>query len=371
LVATSHERSGFEADSFVNAEELEGRAQAILPKDTYDYIAGGAEDEAALAANREAYARYRFRFKILSGAGEPDLSLELLGTRLTMPVLLAPTATQRLAHPEGELAVSRAAADAGVLFCVSTLATTSLEAVAAAAPGHRWFQLYVHRDRGLTRELLQRAAAAGYLAVALTADTPVLGRRERDLRNAFTLHADLSYGNLTGALANTTAVDPGDSGLARYFDSQLEDRLTWSDLAWLIATSPLPVAVKGVVRGDDARRCLELGARCLIVSNHGGRQLDYSIATLDALPEVLEAVGTGVPVCVDGGVRRGSDVLKALALGARAILIGRPYLWALAVGGEAGVRRLLALLRTEIATSMTLLGVGRLSDLSPDLVVRS
>jgi 4-hydroxymandelate oxidase len=256
------------------------------------------------------------------------------------------------------------------VYCLSTLATTSLEEVAATSPGPRWFQLYMYQDRGITEDLVNRAIAAGYSAILLTVDAAVLGRRERDFRNAWTLPPDLSYANLTGSLAKTADVATGSSALNQYFH-QLETRLAWKDLEWLVGKSRVPVLVKGIVRGDDARRAVAGGARGVIVGNHGGRQLDYSIAALDALSEVVEAVGPEGLVLMDGGVRRGTDVLKALALGARSVLIGRPLLWALAVGGEAGVRRMLDQLREEIATSMILLSVSKLDQLTPDLLVRA
>ena len=351
----------------VRAEDFEVAARAILPKGIYDYFAGGAEDEAALAGNRAAFARWRFRYRVLTGASDPDLALELLGQRFAMPVHLAPAATQKMAHPDGELGAAKAATAAGVVYCLSTLSTISMETVASAA-GVRWFQLYVFKDRGITTELVDRAAAAGYQAIALTVDTPILGRRERDLRNAFGMPAGFQYENLVGPLARAGPADLGQSALAQYFSFQLDHALTFKDLEWLAGHTRLPVLVKGVVRADDARRSVSAGARGVIVSNHGGRQLDYSIATLDALPAVVDEVGGDVPVLVDGGIRRGTDVLKALALGARSVMIGRPYLWALAVGGSDGVRALLEILREEIAVSMSLLGVRRLDELTPDLL---
>ena len=354
----------------VRLEDFEPAAQALLPPMIYDYFAGGAEDEAAMAGNREAYARYRFRFKVLSSTAHPDLRCEILGDRLSMPVQLAPTATQKMAHPEGEVAAARAAAKAGVAYSLSTLSTVSIEDVAAAADGVRWFQLYMYRDRGVTTDLIDRAAESGYSAAMLTVDTPRLGRRERDFRNAFDLPPGMRYENLKGALTVTGGAEVGQSALSQYFTDQLDSWLSWSDLEWLVSHSRLPIMAKGIVRGDDARRAVETGVRAVIVSNHGGRQLDYSVATLDALPEVVQAVGGDVPVMVDGGVRRGTDVLKAIALGARSVMIGRPYLWALAVDSESGVSKVLELLRHEIVVSMSLLGVKSLNELSEDLLAR-
>jgi isopentenyl diphosphate isomerase/L-lactate dehydrogenase-like FMN-dependent dehydrogenase len=349
-------------------DDFEPAARAILPQAIYDYIAGGSEDEATLRDNREAFARYRFRFKILSSAASPDLGSELIGHRFTMPVHLAPTAIQRMAHPEGELAAYRAASDAGVAFSLSTLSSASIEEVAGAAAGVRWFQLYMHPDRAVSTSFVERAADSGYAAILLTVDLPKTGRRERDVRNAFTLPDGIRYANLGGA--HGTSIAEGADPFARDVNAQTNPALDWKDLEWLVAKSSLPIIVKGVVRADDARQAVETGVRGLVVSNHGGRQLDYSVASLDALPEVCDAVGGRVPVLLDGGVRRGTDVLKALCLGASGVLIGRPYLWALAVGGADGVGRMLAMLRDEIELSMSLLGARRLSELSRDLLTR-
>lgn len=348
-------------------DDFEPAARAVLPRGIYDYIAGGAEDEATIRGNREAFARYRFRFKVLTAADPVDLSNEVLGHRFRMPVHLAPTAIQRMAHKDGEAAAYQSATDAGIAYCLSTMASTSIEDVAAAATGARWFQLYMNADQRANASLADRAADAGYSAIVLTVDLPKTGRRERDIRNAFALPEGLSYANLDARPGAATADGP--DPFAQNVNAQTR-AIGWDDLEWLVGKTSLPVIVKGVVRADDARHAVELGARGLIVSNHGGRQLDYSIASLDALPEVVEAVGGEIPVLMDGGVRRGTDVLKALCLGARGVLIGRPLLYALAVGGVEGVTRMLQMLREEIELSMTLLGVRRLSELGEDLLVR-
>jgi 4-hydroxymandelate oxidase len=355
----------------VNLDDFEPKARALLPRRVYDYFAGGAEDEATLEANREAFRRWRFEFKVLASADEPRLSTTVLGQPVSMPIQLAPTATQCMAHPQGELAAARAASTAGVIYCLSTLSTVSLEEVAQAG-GPRWFQLYVYRDRSITRELVERAGAAGYSAIVVTVDTPLLGRRERDFRNAFALPSDMHYANLEGALSRTGSGRVGQSELARYFNDLLDHGLSFKDLEWLASITRLPVLVKGVVRPDDAVRCVDHGAAGIIVSNHGGRQLDYSVASLDALPGVVEAVrGRNVPVLVDGGVRRGTDVIKALCLGASSVLIGRPYLWGLAVGGQEGVASVLQLLRDELAISLSLLGAKGVHELSRDFLAEA
>lgn len=353
----------------VRLDDYEPLARRVLPRSIYDYFAGGAEDEAALAGNRAAFAHWRFRYRVLTGGEEPEPGGKIFGRRFAMPVHLAPAATQKLAHPDGELAAARAAAAAGATYSLSTLSTVSIEEVASIG-GPRWFQLYVFKDRGLTTSLVDRAAATGYEAIVLTVDAPRLGRRERDYRNAFTLPPGLFYENLEGQRATTGPAEPAASGLAAYFSFQLDNTLSWRDLEWLAGYVRLPVLVKGVVRADDARHSLASGARGIIVSNHGGRQLDYSIATLDALPAIVQEVREDAPVLLDGGIRRGTDVLKAVALGANSVLIGRPYLWGLAANGFDGVRHVLELLRDEISTSMALLGVKTLGELSEDLLVR-
>jgi 4-hydroxymandelate oxidase len=348
--------------------ELEEQARARLDRAAYDYVAGGADDEVTLRENCAAFERYRFRYRVLAGAAEPDMEVELFGDMLTMPLLLAPTATQRVVHPDGEAASARAAAGAGTIFCLGTLGSCTIEDIAQVG-GTQWFQLYVFKDRGVTSDLVDRALAAGYRALVLTVDLPVLGRRPRDEKNAFALPQGVTYANLSGAARTTPGVKVGESGLARYVSSLIDPSLGWHDLEWLVGKSTVPVLVKGLVRADDARQTVASGAKGVIVSNHGGRQLDHAIATLDALPEVVEAVGAEVPVLMDGGVRRGTDVLKALSLGARAVLLGRAYVWALAVGGEKGVATLLEDLRQEIKASMQLVGAKGLVELTRDLLV--
>lgn len=364
--APPHRKTGPAAS--LKLDDFEPAARAVLPQGVFDYIAGGSEDEVTLRGNRDAFSRYRFRFKILASADRTDLSNEVLGQRFTMPVHLAPTAIQRMAHPDGEAAAYRAASDAGIAYCLSTLSSLSIEDVAAAATGARWFQLYMHPERAVSTAFVERAVDAGYSAILLTVDLTRTGRRERDIRNAFSLPEGLSYANLESRRRAATADGP--DPFARNVNANTNASIGWEDLEWLVAKTSLPVIVKGVVRADDARRAVDAGARGLVVSNHGGRQLDYAIASLDALPEVVQVVRGEVPVLLDGGVRRGTDVLKALCLGAGGVLIGRPYLYALAVGGADGVRGMLEMLREEIALSMSLLGARRLSDLSQDLLTR-
>jgi 4-hydroxymandelate oxidase len=354
-----------------NLRDIEREARARLAEPVYDYFAGGAGDERTLARNEAAWADVRLRPRQLVDVGDLDTSIELLGRRLAVPVLTAPCAFNVLAHRDGEIGVARATAAAGTVQVLSMQATTSLEDVAASGPGERWLQLAVLRDRGITRALVERAEAAGYGAICATVDVPVLGRRERDVRNAFRLPAGIEMANLAPYVpAGLVDTDP-DTALARFVNSLFDPTLTWEAIDWLCAQTPLPVLVKGVVTGEDARLAVDHGAAGVMVSNHGGRQLDGALSTCEALPEVVDAVGGRVPITVDGGIRRGTDVIAAVAMGASAVLVGRPYLWALAVGGEAGVRDMLAMLRAEIGLAMALLGRRSIADLDPSILARS
>ncbi len=337
---------------------------------SYDYYAGGAEDERTLAANVEAFSRLVFRPRVLVGADRVDTTTELLGSRLPFPIGLAPTAFNRLAHPDGELAAARAAGSVGALMCCSTMATSSLEEIAGVASGPLWFQLYVYRDREVTKDLVRRAEAAGYRAIVLTVDTPVLGRRERDVRNQFTLPPGISTSNLEPYARAASTRWAGTSSLTEFIHKQIDPSLTWASVEWLRSLTRLPLVIKGILRGDDAARAIAQGASGLVVSNHGGRQLDGAIATIDALPEIVDQVSGRAPVLLDGGIRRGTDVLKALALGASAVLIGRAYLWGLATDGEAGVRHVLDVLRAELALAMALAGCQDATAVPRDLVDR-
>ncbi|MGB2874655.1 MAG: alpha-hydroxy acid oxidase [Gaiellaceae bacterium] len=343
----------------LNVDDFESAARQLLDPGAYAYFAGGAGDENTLRANGAAFARWELRPRVLVDVREVSTATTVLGTDVALPLLVAPTAFQALAHPEGELATARGAAAAGTVMCLSTLASVSPAELAAAAPdAPQWFQLYWSRDRGFTEELLAGVVEAGFRALVLTVDVPAAGRRERDLRAAFALPNDLSVPNLPVALARTDF----HAALSGIFNASL----TWRDLEWLRSACSLPLVVKGVLTAEDALLAAEHGAAAVVVSNHGGRQLDGVPASLDVLPEVVEAVGERVEVLVDGGVRRGTDVLKALALGARAAMSGRAVVWGLAAGGEDGVSRVLALLREEIELGLRLLGCA-----SPAAVTRA
>jgi 4-hydroxymandelate oxidase len=353
----------------LNLEELEALARETLAGSAYDYYASGADDELTLSDNRAAFRRWQLHYRVLVDVSERDLGTTVLGERLTVPYVGAPTAFHKLAHPRGEAATAAALGAAGTAMILSTLSTTPVEEVVAATPGPVWFQLYVYKDRGATAALVERARAAGCRALVLTVDAPLLGRRERDVRNRFRLPEGLRVENVLPAGQRLPA-EVADSGLAAYFASLLDPSLSWKDLEWLRTVSGLPVVIKGIVRADDARRAVDHGAAGVVVSNHGGRQLDTAPATIDVLAEVVDAAGDQLEVLMDGGVRRGTDVIKALALGAKAVLLGRPLLWALAWNGEEGVRHALTLLREEVDLALALCGSPTLAALDRSLVRR-
>jgi isopentenyl diphosphate isomerase/L-lactate dehydrogenase-like FMN-dependent dehydrogenase len=349
----------------VTVEDFRERARELLPKSVYDYYAGGAGDEWTLRENRSAFERFALIPRVLVDVSTVDLSTSALGQEVSLPVLGAPTALHRMAHPDGEVATARACRDAGTVMTVSTLASSTIEDVASVG-GPRWFQLYVMEDRGRTEELIRRAHTAGFSAIVLTVDLPVLGIRDRDERNSFELPEGVSFANLP----RPEATDAEGSELFDFVLHRHDRSLDWDDLAWIRSLAPLPLVLKGVIAAEDARLAADAGADAIIVSNHGGRQLDGTLPSVEALPDVVEAVDGRLEVYVDGGVRRGVDVLKAVALGARAVLVGRPLLWGLAVDGEAGVRRILDILRLELEIAMAIAGVRSMKEITPDLVRR-
>jgi isopentenyl diphosphate isomerase/L-lactate dehydrogenase-like FMN-dependent dehydrogenase len=341
----------------LNVWDYERLAAERLEPGAHGYYAGGAGDELTLRDNVEAFRRWQLRPRMLVDVETCTTATTVLGHAISMPLLVAPVAFQRVAHPDGEVGMARAAKDAGTVMCMSTMATSTPEEV-AATDVQRWFQLYVFRDEGVTRELVARVADSGFTALVLTADTPVLGRRERDLRNGFVVEfpvASLGQGGLTPAetFALTSA------------------SVSWHDIEHLATLSGMPVLVKGVLTAEDARLACEHGAAGMVVSNHGGRQLDGVSATIDALEEVVQAAEGRVEVLMDGGIRRGTDVVKALALGARAVLAGRAPLWGLAANGEAGAQHVLELLRAEILAALRLVGCTSPADVTRDRVQRS
>jgi L-lactate dehydrogenase (cytochrome) len=369
--------------------DLREIARRRLPRGVFDYIDGGAEDELSMRRNVGAFRRVEFSPRVLNDVGSVDTSTTLLGRSLPFPLVLAPTGFTRIATPGGELDVARAAARAGIPYTLSTLATRSIEEVAAVSDGPKWFQVYVWKDRGLVKEMLDRAAAAGYEVIVLTVDTAVLGRRERDVRHGFTLPPQLGidtivdgmlhpswtwsfvraepivFANVVGTAApdGTRAAD-----LASYINTQFDPSLSWRDLEWFRSAWHRPIVLKGVQTVADARIAADVGVEAVALSNHGGRQLDGAPPILELVAPVAEAVGGQVEVICDGGIRRGSDIVKAVALGARACMAGRAYLYGLGAAGELGVDTVLAWLDSGVRRTMALTGCRTIADLGPDLI---
>jgi L-lactate dehydrogenase (cytochrome) len=367
-----------------SVEDLRRIARRRLPGGLFDYIDGGAEDERTLAANEAAFARVIFRPRVLCGITKVDTTASLLGQPLSYPLVLAPTGFTRIADPAGELAVARAAERAELPYTLSTLGTRSIEEVRSVSGGRLWFQVYLWRDRGLVREMIARAAAARYEALVLTVDTAVLGRRERDVRRGFSLPPSIGPRTIVdGArhpawtwaflraepirFANVAGRDVGDGAspvtLSDYINTQFDPGLSWADVEWLRSIWSGPLVVKGIQTIEDARRAAAAGVEAIALSNHGGRQLDGAPAIFDLVAPVADAVGERPEIICDGGIRRGSDIIKALAAGARAAMAGRAYLYALGAAGEAGVDCLLRWFRADLLRTMTLLGAATIGDL--------
>ena len=343
----------------LNLLELEAAAKEVMSQMAFDYYRSGANDEQTLLENSAAFKRLQLHYRVLTGHSAPQLGTQLLGQPISLPVLVAPTALHCLAHDLGELATAAAAHAADTIFTLSTTASTSLEEVRASQPDLKmWFQVYLYKDQALNLELLRRAENVGVSALVLTVDTPVLGRREADIRNRFSLPQGIRLGNFAGGLDSLP--ESAGSGLGAYIQEMFKHDLSYADLAWLRSQTNLPIFVKGICNPQDALLSLEHGANGIWVSNHGGRQLDTAPATISVLPRVAEAVAGRAPIILDGGVRRGTDVIKALALGANAVALGRPVLWALALGGQEGVTHALELLRDEIAAALVLSGYNDL-----------
>ncbi len=372
-----------------SVEDFRRIARRRLPRGVFDYIDGGADDERTLARNSEAFARIEFRPRVLREVAGVDPSTTVLGRPLPYPLVLAPTGYTRVADPQGELAVARAAQRAELPYTLSTMATRSIEDVAAVSDGPKWFQVYTFRDRGLVKDLISRAADAGYEAIVITVDTAVLGHRDRDVRRGFVMPPKLRLGTLVdGALhpgwtwafarsepivfANVTgrAVDPGKTAvsIAAYAADQFDANLSWRDVEWMRSIWDRPIVIKGIQCVADAVLAAEHGVEAVALSNHGGRQLDTAPAPIDLVAPVVDAVGDRVEVICDGGVRRGSDIVKAVALGARACMAGRAYLYALGAAGEQGVDRVLAMLKSDVRRTMALTGARTVADLDRDLV---
>ncbi|WP_163870291.1 alpha-hydroxy acid oxidase [Myxococcus eversor] len=368
----------------VSIDDLRQRARRRLPRTVFDYVEGAADDGFTVDANRRSFDRYLFRARTLVDVSKVDHSTSLLGEKLATPIVLGPTGLAGLLAPRGEELAAKAAASRGAIFTLSTMSIGTIEEVAAVAPAPLWFQLYVWKDRGVTRALVERAKAAGYRALCLTVDVPVMGNREQDRRNGFTLPPRIHFSNVMDvlrhlgwvlrmssspratfgnfvdhpSLTRTDAV-----GIARFTNSQFDASVTWEDVEWLRSIWSGPLVLKGITCAEDARKAVSLGVEALVVSNHGGRQLDFLPGAIDVLPEVVDAVDGRAEVVLDGGIRRGSDVVKAIAMGARACMVGRPFLYGLAANGQAGVEQALDILCAEMDRTLALLGRPRLAEL--------
>jgi L-lactate dehydrogenase (cytochrome) len=372
--------------------DLRRAAMRRLPKSIFDFVDGGADDEITLSRSITGFGRYELVPRVLVDVSEVDLSTRVLGQEIDFPVILAPVGLNRLLHPLGETAVARAAARAGTIHCVSAMSSTSIENVAATSSSPRWFQIYVWRDRGLLKEFFARCRESGFRALCLTVDVPAIGNRERDLRNGMTIppritpstvldairHPGWCWGLVTGPrITMANVIGRGESGradvtaLSTYVNSQFDPSVTWDDLAWMLEQWGGPFAIKGVLGVEDALRAVDMGVGAIVVSNHGGRQLDHAPTSIDVLPEIVDAIDGRAEVILDGGVRRGTDVVKAVALGASCCMVGRPYLYGLAAAGEAGVSRALELIRAEFRRAMALLGCRSVTDLDRSFVRRT
>ncbi|MGI9228935.1 MAG: alpha-hydroxy acid oxidase [Gammaproteobacteria bacterium] len=367
----------------LNIADLRALAERKLPGAVFDYLQGGAEDETTLTRNSADFAQYELLPRYLVDVAQVSLATQVLNTDIAMPIILAPTGLSRLFHHQGEAAVARAAQRADTLYTLSSMATQSIEEVAAETTGPKWFQIYVWRDRELLRDFIRRCKQNGYTGLCLTVDLPTAGQRERDLRNGFTVPPQIRPANVLNtlchpawlwhflagppiSLANVKQYVEADKNLFSVIDytsSQFDPTVSWDDVAWMVEQWQGDFAIKGILSADDACRAAEVGVNAIIISNHGGRQLDHAVTPIGVLPEIVAAVGERLEVILDGGVRRGTDVIKALCLGARAVMIGRPYLYGLAAGGEAGVNRALDILAAEIRRSLTLLGCRSVREL--------
>lgn len=352
----------------LNIFDLEQIAKERLPVIAYDYYRSGAWDEVTLKANRESYEKLKIHYKVLVDVSNRDLSTTIFGQKISFPILIAPTAFHKLAHPDGELATARASVTSNTIMTLSSLSTTTIEEVAAATNKTFWFQLYINKNREYTQDLVARAESAGAKALVVTVDTPVWGRRERDVRNGFHLPPGLSAVNLVKYDKDAVAKGNSGAGLGQSFAWMIDAALQWKDLDWLASITKLPILIKGVCRADDAKMALSHGVKGIIVSNHGGRQMDSAPATIEALPSIVDAVGDQTVVLMDGGIRRGVDALKALAHGAKAVLVGRPVLWGLAAAGQPGVEKALSILKEELDLAMALTGCRNLKEVNRTLL---
>ncbi|EDW72557.1 uncharacterized protein Dwil_GK20637 [Drosophila willistoni] len=354
----------------VCVEDFEQKAKEHLEKNALDYYKSGAGEQFTLSLNREAFRKLRLRPRCLRDVSKLDVGCKILGEQMKWPLGIAPTAMQKMAHPDGEIGNARAAGKAGSIFILSTLSTTSLEDLAAGAPDTvKWFQLYIYKDRSITEKLVRRAEKANFKALVLTIDAPIFGHRRADVRNNFSLPSHLTLANFQGVKATGVVTATGASGINEYVSSQFDPTITWQDIKWLKSITQLPIVVKGILTAEDAVLAKEFGCSGVIVSNHGARQIDTVPASIEALPEVVRAVGNDLLVMMDGGVLQGNDIFKALALGAKTVFIGRPAVWALAYNGQKGVEEMLSVLRKDFEITMALIGCQSFKDIQSSMVI--
>lgn len=355
----------------INVYDFEKKAQEILPKEVFEFLAGGAADETTLQTNIDAYKKIFLRPRVLVDVSHIDLSCEIFGKKLSLPLIAAPVAFKMLAHSEGELALARAVSKARIGHTLSLNATKSIEDVAQAAPTLsqqiNWFQLYVLEDRSVTKDVVERAVAAGHNGICITVDRPVRGKRDRDIRNNFTIPKHLKPGNLAAGFAGGNTPQGGAFSAAHGIQV-IDPSLSWKDLDWLKQISKVPVILKGVLHPLDAVKAIDHGIDGIVVSNHGGRNLDGVISPIDALPDIVHCVQNRIEIFVDGGIRRGTDILKALALGAKAVLIGRPLVWGLACNGEQGVSQVIQIFEEELRIAMALTGCTQINDINQQIL---
>ncbi len=355
----------------VTISDFEIIAKEKLHPHAFDYYSSGADDEITLKKNCSSFNEIFLKYRVLVDVSKRNMSASVLGHKTSVPFLIAPTAFHKMAHPDGEIATAKAAGKAGTVMILSTLSNSSIEEVTEAAAGPVWFQLYVFKDREITRDLIKRAEAAGVKAIVITVDAPLLGQRVRDVKNLFDLPSGLTVKNLEKHFKQDLIENKNDSGLAGYVKENLDASLNWNDLSWIRSVTKLPLILKGIACREDAILAAEHNVEGIVVSNHGGRQLDTCRATIDVLPEVAEAVKDKTEIYIDGGIRRGTDILKSIALGADAVLIGRPFIWGLAYNGENGVTDVMNILKKELDLAMALCGCADLKKISKDIIYRN
>ncbi len=352
--------------AIINIAEMQALAKNQLTKEVYDFFVGGANDEFSLRRNDCCYENIMLVPRILTGSNFCDPSVKILNLSLNLPILAAPMAFQCLAHNQGEIAMAKALKKSGLAYIASTMATISLENIINESRCPSWFQLYIYKDRELSLELLQRAISAGYQAIVVTVDVPIMGKRERDIKNQFCLPQNFSAANFNNIVTSDLALKTNTSAIKSFTDNQFDTSLTWKDIEWLKTHCPVPLVIKGILRDSDAETAMDRGVDAIIISNHGGRQLDGVPSAIDCLPKIAKRINKKIPLLIDGGVKRGTDILKAIALGASAVLIGRPFLWGLTVDGENGVADVISILKKEFIDTMILCGYKTVEEIAED-----